>query len=188
MLVLILGLVIFLGTHSIRILAPEWRDRQRAAMGDGPWRGVYSLASFVGFVLIVWGFGMARAETGYLYEPPVALRHVALLLMLFSFISLAVSIFPAGRLKAMLKHPMLLSVKIWAFAHLLANGETASAVLFVAVLAWAVIDRIALKRRGAPVAQPGPAKWDAIAIAVGIVAYALFVWKLHAWLIGVSPM
>lgn len=188
MLVLILGLVIFLGIHSIRMLAPEWRERMRAAMGDGPWRGIYSLASVVGFVLIVWGFAVARGETGYLYDPPVWLRHVAVLLMLLAFVSLAISVLPAGRLKPMFKHPMLLSVKIWAFAHLLANGETASVILFAAFLAWAVADRIALKRRGAPIPAPGPAKWDIIGVAAGVVLFLLFVWKLHLWLIGVPPL
>lgn len=188
MLLLILGLVIFLGVHSLRIVAPQWRDRQRAALGEGPWKGVYSLLSLLGLVLIVWGFGLARGETGYLYDPPVALRHIALLLMLFAFISLAISIFPPGRLKPALKHPMLLSVKIWALAHLLANGETAAVVLFAAFLVWAVIDRIALKRLGAPVAVPGAGKWDIIAVVTALVVYLLFIWKLHLWLIGVSPM
>lgn len=188
MLILILGLVIFLGVHSIRIVAPEWREQRRAAMGEGPWRGVYSLASLVGFVLIVWGFGMARGETGYLYDPPVWMRHVAALLMLFAFIALAVSQFPAGRLKPVLKHPMLLAVKIWAVAHLLANGETAAVILFGAFLAWAVADRIAVKRRADPIPAPGPVKWDVIGIVVGVVFYVLFIWKLHFWLIGVAPL
>ncbi|MEZ5782258.1 MAG: NnrU family protein [Rhizobiaceae bacterium] len=186
--ILILGLIVFLGVHSIRIVAPAWCERQRAAMGEGRWKGAYSILSMVGLVMIVWGFAMARADTGYLYDPPVALRHIALLLMLLAFVSLAISLFPAGRLKPILKHPTLLSVKIWAFAHLLANGETAAVILFAAFLAWAVIDRISLKRRGAPIPAPGPMKWDVIAISVGVVVYLLFIWKLHLWLIGVSPL
>lgn len=188
MLVLILGLVIFLGIHSVRIVAPGWRERMRVSMGDGAWRGIYSLLSLVGFVLIVWGFGMARAETGYLlYDPPVWLRHLASLLMLVSFVSLGVYMFPAGRLRPMLKHPMLVAVKLWAVAHLLANGEAASVVLFGAVLAWAVADRISVKRRGTPVPVAGPAKWDVAAIAAGVVLYLLFIWRLHDWLLGVAP-
>ena len=131
---------------------------------------------------------MARGETGYLYEPPVWLRHLALLLMLLSFVALGVYMVPAGRLKPMLKHPMLVAVKLWAVAHLLANGETASVVLFGAVLAWAVADRISVKRRAAAVPAPGPVTWDAVAIVAGVVLYLLFVWKLHAWLIGVAPI
>jgi uncharacterized membrane protein len=107
--------------------------------------------------------------------------------MLFSFVSLMVSNLPAGRLKPILKHPFLLSVKIWAFAHLLANGDLASLVLFGALLAWAVVDRIALKRRGAVVPLPGPVKWDVYAVASGALLYVLFIWKLHLWLIGVPP-
>lgn len=188
MFVLVLGLIVFLGAHSIRIVAPAWRDGRVAAMGDGPWRGAYSLVSLIGLVLIVWGFGLARAETGLLYVPPIALRHVALLLMLLAFVCLGISVLPAGRLKPLLKHPMLVAVKIWAFAHLLANGETASVILFGAFLAWAVVDRISVKRRGASLAAPGPVKWDVIGLAVGGGLYLLFVWKLHAWLIGVPVM
>ncbi len=188
MLILILGLIIFLGVHSVRIVAPQWREERRAAMGEGPWKGVYSLISLVGFVLIVWGFGMARSETGILYDPPVGLRHLAALLMLLAFISLGVFALPAGRLKPMLKHPMLIAVKTWAVAHLLANGETASVVLFGAFLAWAVADRISVKRRSAPLPAPGPVSYDIGAVAFGIILYLLFVWKLHLWLIGVPPL
>src|SRR5262245_43225548 len=129
MLVLILGLIVFLGIHSVRIAAPEWRDRQIAAIGEGPWKGIYSLISIVGFVLLVLGYVMAREVSPVLYEPPVWMKHITVGLMFFSFISLAVSIFPAGRLKPMLKHPLLVAVKIWAFAHLLANGDLASLIL-----------------------------------------------------------
>lgn len=187
MLILILGLIIFFGIHSVRILAPAWRNERVKAMGEGPWKGVYSLVSLVGLVLIVWGFGVARAETGMLYDPPIWLRHIALLLMLFSFISLMVFNLPPGRLKPMLKHPFLISVKTWAVAHLLANGETASVVLFGAVLAWAVWDRIAVGKRGEVPPQPGPVKWDVIAVVSGLALYLLFIWKLHEWLIGVAP-
>lgn len=188
MTILIVGLVLFLGIHSVRIFAPAWRDAMRARLGDGPWRGLYSLVSIVGFVLIVWGFGMARADTGYLYDPPLWTRHLAALLMLFSFIALGIYGFPPGRLKPILKHPMLVAIKIWAVAHLLANGETASVVLFGAVLVWAVADRISVKRRGAPVPAPGPVKWDVAAVAAGVVLYLLFIWRLHLWLIGVAPL
>lgn len=188
MLLLITGLIVFLGIHSVRILAPEWRAQRITSMGEGPWKGIYSLVSLVGLVLIIWGFGVARSTTGILYDPPIWLRHIALLLMLFSFISMIVFNLPAGRLKPMLKHPFLISVKTWAVAHLLANGETASVVLFGTVLAWAVWDRIAVGRRGETAPVPGPAKWDVMAVLTGAVLWLLFVWKLHIWLIGVSPI
>lgn len=188
MLLLILGLILFLGIHSVRMLAPAWRDRRLAAMGEGSWKGLYSLVSLVGFVLIVWGYSRAWAVAPVLYEPPTGLKHLAVLLMFFSFVSAMVSAFPAGRLKAALKHPLLLAVKIWAFAHLLANGDLASIILFGAFLVWAVADRIALKRRKAPIPKAGPAKWDVLAIVTGAVLYALFVWRLHLWLIGVPPL
>jgi uncharacterized membrane protein len=184
MLSLILGLILFLGIHSVRIAAPEWRDRQIAAVGEGRWKGIYSLVSLAGLVLLIWGYGRTW-DAPVLYEPPLSMKHVAAGLMFFSFVSLMVFNFPAGRLKAILKHPFLLAVKIWAFAHLLANGDLASVILFGAFLAWAVVDRIAVARRGEAAPQPGPAKWDIFAVASGALLYALFVWRLHLWLIGV---
>ena len=188
MLALVLGLIVFLGIHSVRIAAPEWRDRQIAVIGEGPWKGIYSLISILGFVLLLWGYARAREVAPVLYEPPIWMKHITVGLMFFSFISLAVFIFPAGRLKPVLKHPLLVAVKIWAFAHLLANGDLASLILFLAVLAWAVVDRIAVGRRGEKAPQPGPVKWDVFAVALGAVLYVLFVWRLHLWLIGVPPL
>ena len=193
MLVLILGIVVFLGIHSVRIVAPQWRLARIAQWGEGKWKGLYSLVSLVGLVLLVWGFGMARLEAPILYEPPVWMKHIVLLLMLFAFIFLGLFIAKAGRLKPALKHPMLIAIKTWALAHLLANGDLASLILFLSFLAWAVFDRIALKRQAraglAPaVIAPGPVTNDVIGIAIGLVLYGLFVWKLHALLIGVSPI
>lgn len=184
---LVLGLVIFLGVHSVRIVAPAWRDARIAGAGEGTFKGVYSLLSAVGLVLVVWGYAKAWEAPVVLYDPPAWTRHLAALLMLFSFVSLAVYMLPAGRLKPILKHPMLLAVKIWALAHLIANGDLASLVLFGAFLLWAAADRVAAKRRGAPVPKPGPATMDIAALAVGVVLYLLFVWRLHEWLIGVEP-
>jgi uncharacterized membrane protein len=187
--VLILGIVLFLGVHSIRILAPQWRDERVAAMGEGAWKGLYSIASLIGLVLLVWGYAIARQTSPVLYAPPAWMAHLSILLMAIAFVSLAVSQFPAGRLKPILKHPMLLAVKVWAFAHLLVNGDLASLLLFGSLLAWAVWDRISVKRRGAPIASPGPVKWDIAAVLTGFVLWALFIWKLHEWLIGVPvPM
>lgn len=185
MLVLILGLLIFLGIHSVRIFAPDIRARRIAGGGIGQWKGIYTVVSIIGIVLIVYGYGMARATGPVLYEPPVFTRHINLLLMAFAFVFLAASQLPAGRIKAALKHPMLVAVKIWAVGHLLANGDLASILLFGTFLAWAVLDRISVKRRGDHGPKPGPVKWDVAAIVIGLGVYFLFVWRLHAWLFGV---
>ncbi len=193
MLVMIIGIIVFLGIHSVRIVAPRWRLAKMEQWGEGKWKGLYSLVSIVGLALLVWGFGMARLEAPILYEPPVWMKHITLLLMLFAFIFLGVFIAKPGRMKPALKHPMLISIKTWALAHLLANGDLASLILFLSFLAWAVFDRIALKRQARagltpmPI-TPGPVTNDMIAIVIGLVLYGLFIWKLHVLLIGVSPM
>lgn len=193
MLVLILGIIVFLGIHSVRIVAPEWRLAKMEQWGENAWKGLYSVISLVGFVLLVWGYGMARPDAPVLYEPPAWMKHITELLMLFAFIFLGVYIARPGKLKPALKHPMLIAIKTWALAHLLANGDLASLILFLSFLAWAVVDRIAIKRQeraglAAPYISPGPASNDVIAIVIGLVFYALFVWKLHVLLIGVAPM
>jgi len=192
MLVLILGLVIFLGVHSVSIVAPEWRTATVARLGERPWKGLYSLASAAGLALIVVGYGLARRDPVVLYAPPAALRHLALVVMLPVFPLLFAAYLP-GRIRAAAKHPFLLAVKLWALAHLLANGMLADVLLFGAFLAWAVADRISVKRRPAaqthevPAAPPGAAN-DAIALIGGLVVYAVFVLRAHRWLIGVSPL
>ncbi|CAN7566669.1 NnrU family protein [Phyllobacterium sp. LjRoot231] len=193
MLVLVLGIIVFLGIHSVRIVAPEWRLAKIEQWGEGRWKGLYSLISLVGFVLLVWGYGIARVDAPIIYEPPVWMKHVTALLMLFAFIFLGLFIAKPGRMKPALKHPMLIAIKTWALAHLLANGDLASLILFLSFLAWAVLDRIAIKRQeraglAAPYIVPGPVSNDIIGIVVGLVFYALFVWKLHVLLIGVQPM
>ncbi len=191
MFLFILGLVLFLGVHSVSIVAPRWRMQQVALRGERAWKGVYSVVSLIGLVLLVYGYGQARQTGGILYVPPVALRHFALLLMVPVFpLLFAASLH--GRISRATKHPMLLAVKIWATAHLLANGSVADVILFVAFLAWAVVDRISLKRRPAALAHEPPAlptrpMNDVIAIVGGLVVYAAFLLGLHRWLIGVSP-
>lgn len=185
---LILGIVIFLGVHSIRMVAPQWREKQIAARGEKGWKGPYALGVFVGLALIIWGFIQARPEAMFIYEPPTFVKHITLTLMWFSFVALAASSTPAGKIKAALKHPMLVGVKIWAFAHLLANGDLASLILFSSFLAWSVWNRIAVKRRGDPIPVAGPVSNDVKAIVGGTVLYLLFVFFLHEWLIGVAPI
>jgi uncharacterized membrane protein len=192
MLVLVAGLVVFLGIHSVSIVAPAWRTARIARLGEKPWKGIYSIVSAVGLVLIVVGFGIARRSPVVLYTPPTMLRHLALLVMLPVFPLFIAAYFP-GRIQAAAKHPMLLSVKLWATAHLLANGTLADVLLFGAFLAWAVADRISVKRRPAdeshevPAAPPRTAN-DAIALIGGLIVYVVFILWAHRWIIGVSPL
>ncbi|MDX0520532.1 NnrU family protein [Sinorhizobium medicae] len=192
MAILLLGIIIFLGMHLIRVVAPGFRAGIIESRGKGTWMGLYTIVSLVGVCLIIYGFGQARGETGMLYNPPAFLRHIALLLMLIAFIVLAAGFLPAGRIAVALKHPQVLSIKIWALAHLLANGETSSVLLFGSFLAWAVILRISLKRRERagekvlPVFKSG--RNDVLAVLTGLAAYVLFVWKLHELVIGVPPV
>jgi len=188
MTILAIGLILFLGGHSIRALAPAFRDARFAAMGEGPWKGLYSLVALVGFGLLVWGYGLARPEAALLYEPPVWMKHVNATIMLLSMLVLGISQVPAGRLKPLLRHPMLLATTLWALGHLLANGDAASLLLFGGFLLWSIVDRVALERRGAPVPAPGPVVNDVIGLAVGLALYLLLLFTLHAWLFGVTPL
>ncbi|MHB8666675.1 MAG: NnrU family protein [Burkholderiales bacterium] len=190
MMVLILGLIVFLGVHSTRIVADGWRTAQVKRLGAGAWKGMYSLASLAGFGLIVWGFGLARQQQFMLWTPPVAMRHVAALLTLIAFVLLAAAYVPRNSIKARLHHPMVLAVKTWAFAHLLANGGLADVLLFGAFLAWAVVCYIAEKKRDRAAATQypaGSAGATAATVVVGAAAWALFAFWLHGVLIGVRP-
>ena len=192
MLVFVVGLIVFLGVHCVSIVAPQWRTATIGRLGERPWKGLYSLAAGVGLALLIVGYGMARREPVVLYTPPAVLRHVALLLMLPVFPLLFAAYLP-GRIRSAAKHPMLLAVKLWAAAHLLANGTLADVLLFGAFLAWAVADRISVKRRSAAeshdvqAAPPSPYN-DAIALLAGLLVYVVFLWRAHRWLIGVSPL
>jgi uncharacterized membrane protein len=192
MLLLVAGIVLFLGIHLIRVVAPGFRQSMIDRLGQNAWRGLYSLASIATLVLLIYGFGAARQKTTVLYAPPLWMAHITLILMLIALICLAASLLPAGNIAVRTKHPMVLSVKIWAFAHLLANGDIASVLLFGAFLAWGVVLRIALKRReraGELTLRPFVSgKYDIQAIVIGSIAWALIIWKLHEWIIGVSPL
>ncbi|MCU0758271.1 MAG: NnrU family protein [Steroidobacteraceae bacterium] len=189
MTLLVLGLLLFLGAHSVSIVAPAWRDGMVARLGEKPWKGLYSLVALAGFVLLVLGHAAARASPVVLWVPPAAMRHLALLLMLPVFPLLFATYLP-GRISRAAKHPMLVATKAWALAHLLANGMLADVVLFGGLLAWAVADRISLKRRPArplPGAPPSNAN-DWIAVGLGLALYVGFVAALHERLFGVSPL
>ena len=187
---LILGLILFLGLHSIRIVADSFRASTVARIGLNPWKGVYTIVSLAGFVLICYGYGLSRGEPGMLWVPPRWTNHVAALLMLVAFILIAAAYVPGNRIKARVGHPMVLGVKVWAFAHLLANGRIGDVVLFGAFLAWAVADYVSLRRRdraaGTVVVTLGASR-DIIAIVAGVAGYLVFALWLHLWLIGVKP-
>lgn len=188
MTVMILGLLIFLGMHSVRIFADEWRSAQVQRLGLLPWKAVYSIVSLIGLAMVIWGFGQARLDPVWIWHPPVALRHLVALLMIPAFILLVAAYVPGNHFKAWLGHPMILAVKIWAFAHLLANGQLSDIILFGAFLLWAVFDFRAARRRPGPAAvKPG---WisTVATLVIGLVAYALFAFYLHMPLIGVPVM
>jgi uncharacterized membrane protein len=183
---LILGIALFIGVHSISIVASQWRDRMVAKIGRSAWQAVYSLLSLVGLVLIVRGYALARAELVILYLPPLWTRHAAMLLMMFVFPLLLATYLP-GWIKTNVKHPTLVAVKTWAFSHLLSNGGLGDVVLFGSILVWAVADRISLRHRAARVVPSAPpSRWnDAITIIGGLALYAAFFLGLHTWLTGV---
>lgn len=191
MTVLVLGLVLFLGMHSVRIVADGWRGARVAAMGLGPWKGLYSLVSLIGLVLIVWGFGLARQAPVDLWHPPAWTRHLASLLTWVAFVLIVAAYVPRSRLRAAIGHPMVAGVKLWALAHLLSNGRLADVVLFGAFLLWAVLDFRSARRRdrvsGAP-ARAGLWANDLVTVVVGTVAWYVFAMYLHQPLIGVRPV
>ena len=190
MTILILGLVLFLGVHSIRIVADGWRTATIARIGEKPWKGLFALASIASFVLIVWGFGLARRSPVYLWEAPMGMRHVAGALLLVAFILLVATYVPRNSIKARLHHPMVLSVKVWALAHLLANGNLGDVVLFGSFLVWAALSFRAARARdraAGTVYAPGTAAGTAITVGVGVGLWVLFAFWAHGLLFGVRP-
>ncbi|EHP40035.1 NnrU family protein [Cupriavidus basilensis OR16] len=190
MAILIVGLAIFLGVHSVRIFADDWRTRQISKVGGNAWKGLYSLVSIAGFVLIVWGFGQARQQPVPLYAPAVWLRHLNALLTLAAFILFAAAYVPRNRLKAAIGHPMLAGVKVWAFGHLLATGMLHDLVLFGTFLIWAVADFVVSRRRDRRLGVTYPVETtsgDLLTLAAGIGAWAVFAFWIHARWIGAAP-
>ena len=188
MLLMTTGLMLFLGVHLLTT-ARDTRAALMARLGEGPYKGLYSLASALGLVLIVWGYGRYRSS-GYIpvWNPPSELLPITLILMWFSFVALVATYAPAGKIKSLLRHPMLVGVKAWALAHLLVNGDLGSMILFGAFLAWAVYDRIAVTRRGDKGAPPsGFTAGDAVSLLAGSALYAAMFW-LHPRVIGVPIM
>lgn len=190
MTLLILGLVIFLGVHSTRIVAEPWRQRTMARMGEGAWKGVYTLVSLAGFALLVYGYGQARLTPVVLWASPTWTRHLAALLMLASFILLVATYVPRNGIKAKLRHPMVLAVKVWALAHLLANNTLADLLLFGGFLVWAVLSFRAARgrdRAAGTVYPAGTLVGTALTVVVGVLAWVVFAIWAHGWLFGVKP-
>lgn len=188
---LILGLLVFLGAHSVRIVADDWRTRQRAQWGAVGWKALFSLVSLLGLGLIVWGFGLVRDQPIALWSPPNGMRHLASLLNLLAFVLLAAAYVPGNTIKSRVHHPMVLAVKVWALAHLLANGNLGHVLLFGTFLVWAVLDfRAARQRdRAAAVHYPGgTAGATGITVALGVGGWVVFTVWLHGLLIGVRPL
>ncbi len=191
MTLLIVGLLIFLGTHSLRVFADDWRSLQIARLGKMRFKGIYALVSLIGFVLICWGFALARQQPVLLYVPPLALRHLNALFTLIAFVLLAAAYIPRNHLKAKFGHPLLLSVKVWAFGHLLATGMLRDVVVFGVFLLWAVLVFIVSRRRdrrAGTVYPAGTLAGDGAVLVIGVAAWIVFAFWLHLWLIGVRPM
>lgn len=193
MIILCIGLILFIGIHSVRIVSDDFRTQFIQQRGEGAWKGLYTVLSLLGFALLIYGYGLTRLDPIYLWHPPVFTRHIASLLMLFSFILLAAAYVPKNAIKARLRHPMTMAVKVWAFSHLIANGRLGDVLLFGVFLVWAVLTIISCKKRdkaaGIVNEDRGAASIPATVatVVVGLVAYCVFAMWLHVRLIGVSP-
>jgi len=186
----LVGLIIFLASHSCRIFAESWRNRMIDRIGEVKWKGSYTIISLLGFIIMVIGYGQARQETVVLWQPNTFLIYIALVLNLVAFIFLAGSSPSNNAIRLKLKHPMILGVKVWALAHLISNGTLVDLILFGAFLSWAVLDFRSARKR--PILMPEKAvvstKATLITIASGVILWVVFIFGLHQYLIGVSPL
>lgn len=184
----LIGLLGFLGLHSVRIAAPAWREARIAAMGEKAWKGLYSLLAIAFFVLMIWGYGRMRQHPVLVWQPPLALRHVGMALVVVAFVLIAAAYVPNNGIRARLGHPMILGVKAWAFAHLLMSGWLHSMLLFGAFLAWAVVDFASARRRPRETPRSSNVAMTIATVVGGIVFAAVFAFYLHGLLIGVQPV
>lgn len=190
MILLVIGLVLFLGIHSARIFAEPARQRFIAQRGAGAWKGLYTLVSILGFALLIYGYGLARQQPVLLWAPPTWTRHLAALLTLPAFVLLAAAYVPGNGIKARLGHPMVLGVKLWALSHLLANNTLADLLLFGGFLLWSVLSFRAARARDRALGAAAPAgslAMTAVAVLAGLAAWAGFAFWAHAAWIGVRP-
>lgn len=188
---LVMGLVLFLGIHSTRIVSNDWRTSAMERFGERKYKFLYSLLSIAGFALIVWGYGLARQDPVVLWNPPPTwLRHAVSLLTLAAFVLVVAAYVPGNHLKAKLRHPMILGVKLWAFSHLIVNNTLADVLLFGSFLVWAVLDYRSSRRRDRTLATvlDGVASRTVLTVVIGVVAWAVFAFWLHRLWIGVSPL
>ena len=185
---LALGLALFLGMHLTRALAPQWRDAQIARLGDKAWKGLYTLVSIVGFGLILWGYSQARYNPVVLWAPIRGMNHAAAALVLVAMVLLAAAYVPRNHIKAKLQHPMTLSVKVWAFAHLIANNTLADVMLFGSFLVWSILVFRAARRRPGPAPAPGTFAGTATTVVVGVALWAFFAFWAHAAWLGIAPL
>jgi len=190
MALLLAGLVVFLASHSVGIVAPDWRTRQVARLGERPWKLAYSVVSLVALAMIVWGYGAARAEPTLVWMPPAWTRHVAALLTVIGFVLIAAAYVPGTRIKAAIGHPMTAGVGLWALGHLLGNGTLAGVALFGTLFVWAAATlavRRARDRAAGTRYPPGRGRQDVIAVVAGVLFSIVFAVALHGPLIGVRP-
>ena len=190
MTVMLIGLVLFLGMHSVRIYADDWREAQIAKRGAAAWQGIYTIISLIGFILIIWGYGNARGTTAVLWHPPTWTIYPAAVLIVASAILITVTYVPGTKIKAVIGHPMLAGVKLWAFGHLISNGTLLDVILFGSFLVWSILDFRTSRRRDKSAGtryEFVSYQRDAIAIVVGLVVGVVFAFYLHGRLIGVTP-
>ncbi len=185
---LALGLALFLGIHLTRALAPRWREAQVARLGDKAWKGLYTFVSLVGFGLILWGFAQARQQPVVLWPPIRGMNHLAAALMLVAMVLMAAAYVPRNFFKARLQHPMTLAVKVWAFAHLIANNTLADVMLFGSFLVWSILVFRAARRRPAPAMAPPTAAGTVATVVVGVALWAVFAFWAHAAWLGIAPL
>jgi len=191
MLYLVLGLVVFLGMHSLRIGGDAHRDALRARLGEGRFKAAYSLLSVAGLLLVVYGFGVARETPEVLWTPPAGMRHLTFLLTLIAMVLMVAAYVPRNSIRARLHHPMVLSVKVWALAHLVANGTLAHLVLFGGFLVWSVLVFRASRQRDRALETVYPAGEvvpTAITAGLGLLLWLVMLGWLHGILIGVRLM
>lgn len=190
MALLLVGLVLFIGIHSVRIVAPQWRESMMEQLGTRNWRLLHAVVALVGLLTIIMGYGYARYSATWLWVPPVWTRHIAALLVLLAFIFLVIAMMPYSKIKAKVGHPLILAIKLWAFAHLLSNGTSADILLFGSFLVWSVVNYAVSRRRDRKngVVRTAPSvKYDLLALPIAVVAYGIFAFYLHVILIGVAP-